>query len=82
MTTQSSNPDHDKRFPVVGRDSRVDVTKHTVKVHGRDVIDYEKLKAENPVLYQQIVAGEFESNRRFASPVEFGRSRTPSCLPF
>lgn len=70
MTTQSSNNERDEPFPIVGRDQRVDVTKYTVKVHGRDVIDYEKLKAENPALYKEIVAGELESSRREKKELE------------
>lgn len=70
MTTQSSNEDHDKRSPIVGRDRRVDLTKYTVRVHGRDVIDYEKLKADDPVLHKEILADEFEANRREEEELE------------
>lgn len=44
MTAQSSGSNHSDRFPIVGRDRRIDLAKYTVKVLGRDVIDYEKLK--------------------------------------
>lgn len=64
MTVQSSNADHDKRFPIVGRDNRVDLTKYTVQIHGREIVDYEKLKADNPALYNEIVAGELAADRR------------------
>jgi hypothetical protein len=64
MTTPSSNPDHDERFPIVGRDGRVDLTKYTVQIHGHEIIDYEKLKAEDPALYKEIVAGELKANHR------------------
>lgn len=64
MTTQSSNSDHDKRLPGVERDQCVDLTKYTVRVHGRDIIDYEKLRVDNPELYKEIVAGELEDYRR------------------
>ena len=64
MTTQSSNSDYDKRFPIVGRDDRVDLTKYAVQIHGREIIDYEKLKADDPVLYKEVVAGELDDNRR------------------
>lgn len=70
MTTQSSNSEHDKRFPIVGRDQRVDLTKYTVKVHGRDVIDYEKLRVDDPELYKEILAGELEANRREEEELE------------
>ncbi|MDB5179282.1 MAG: hypothetical protein JWN01_1225 [Patescibacteria group bacterium] len=64
MTTQSSDADHSKRFPIVGRDQRVDLTKYAVQVHGRDIIDYEKLRADDPALYNEIVAGEIEADRK------------------
>lgn len=64
MATQPPSAEHNKRFPIVGRDERVDLTKYTVKVHGRDIIDYEKLRVDNPKLYEAIVAGELDDNRR------------------
>lgn len=62
MTIQSSETERNKRFPVVGRDLRVDLTKYTVKVHGRYVIDYEKLRTDDPKLYKEIVAGELNDS--------------------
>lgn len=70
MTIQSSNSDHDSRFPIVGRDNRVNLTKYTVQIHGREIIDYEKLKADDPVLYKEIVAGELDANRREQEELE------------
>lgn len=70
MTIQSSDTEHDEQFPIVGRDERVDLTKYTVKVHGRDIIDYEKLRADDPKLYDEILAGEFEANRRDEEELE------------
>jgi hypothetical protein len=64
MTASSSNSHHDTRFPIVGRDDRVDLTEYTVQIHGREIIDYEKLKTDNPALYKEIVAGELEDNHR------------------
>ena len=64
MTTQSSSSDHDKQFPIVGRDNRIDLTKYIVKVHGRDVIDYEKLRVDDAELYKDIVAGELKADRK------------------
>lgn len=64
MTTQPSDAGYEDQFPIVGRDQRVDLTKYTVQVHGRDIIDYEKLRVDNPMLYNEIVAGEIEDDRR------------------
>lgn len=65
MTTQSSETERNQRFPIVGRDQRVDLNKYTVKIHGRYVIDYEKLRTDDPKLYKEIVAGELnESNEK------------------
>lgn len=65
-----TNAKHTSRFPIVGRDARVDLTKYAVKIHGRNVIDYEKLKADNPELYKEILANEFEANRREEAELE------------
>lgn len=51
-------------YPIVGRNSHIDLTKYSVRVHGRDVIDYEKLKASEPELYKQVLANEREENRQ------------------
>ena len=53
-----------KHFLVVGRSSDIDLEKYTVHIHGRDIIDYEKLKADEPLLYQQILEQEKEVERR------------------
>lgn len=49
-------------FTIVGRDSRIDLTRYTVTVQGRELIDYEKLKRNDPALYKEILAAENESN--------------------
>lgn len=49
-------------YPIVGRDSAIDLDKYLVRVHGRDVIDYELLKREEPELYQKILNDERASN--------------------
>lgn len=64
MTNPSSDSDHRMRFPIVGRDSRIDLAKYTVQIRGQNIIDYEKLKTDNPRLYKEIVAGEFEADRK------------------
>lgn len=70
MTNPASEAEHRKRFPIVGRDSRIDLAKYTAKVRGQDIIDYEKLKADNPALYKEIIANEFEANRRQQEELE------------
>ena len=57
---QNDNPKH---YPIVGRNSAIDLSKYTVLVHGRDVIDYEKLKHDDPALYQKILKQEHEYDR-------------------
>lgn len=50
-------------YPIVGRPD-VDVSKYLVSVHGRSVIDYEKMKNDAPELYKQILSNEHEVNRQ------------------
>jgi hypothetical protein len=52
-----------KSYPIVGRNSHIDLSKYTVRVIGRDVIDYEKIKVNEPELYRQILANERAENR-------------------
>jgi len=52
-----------KAYPIVGRNPHIDLSKYTVRVIGRDVIDYEKIKENEPELYRQILANEREENR-------------------
>jgi hypothetical protein len=61
-------------YPVVGRSSEIDLTKYTVTIHGRDVIDYEKVKKDDPVLYQRIVDRELETDRLTYAEIEKLRS--------
>lgn len=68
--TSSPDANHRKRFPIVGRDSRVDLAKYTVKIRGQDIVDYEKLKIDNPALYKEIVANEFDADRRQQEELE------------
>lgn len=49
-------------YPVVGRNSEVDLGKYQTKVLGRNVIDYEKIKHDKPDLYKRIIDYEKESN--------------------
>ncbi|HEY8886081.1 MAG TPA: hypothetical protein VIM31_01100 [Candidatus Microsaccharimonas sp.] len=45
-------------YKIVGRDSRIDISQYMVTVHGREVIDYEKLEREKPRLYKEILEDE------------------------
>lgn len=58
-----------KRYPVVGRNSQIDLVKYQTKVLGRNVIDYEKMKRDEPDLYKRIVDYERESNSNDDSSV-------------
>lgn len=63
-------------FPTVGRDDRIDLDAYTVRVHGRDIIDYEKLKADNPTLYIEILANEYETDRQDEEEITNLKSRS------
>jgi hypothetical protein len=52
-----------KRYPVVGRSSEIDLEKYQMKVLGRNVIDYDKVKRDEPDLYKRIVDQEREFDR-------------------
>lgn len=49
--------------PVVGRDRAIDLDKYTVLIHGRSIVDYDKLRREEPELYSRILREEIESDR-------------------
>lgn len=70
MTNPSPHDDTLRQYPIVGRDSRIDLAKYTVRVHGRDIIDYEKLKADNPALYQDILKEEARADRRIGEELD------------
>lgn len=61
-TEQHKNLRSSGPFKVVGRDSRIDLSRYTVTILGREVIDYEKLKREDPKLYNEILNAEKEWN--------------------
>lgn len=63
MTT-SSDDDSDSSLPTVGRDSRADLAKYTVRVLGREIIDYNKIRLEDPELYAEILGNEREADRK------------------
>ena len=45
-------------YPVVGRNNEIDLDEYLVEVHGRKVVDYEKLQREKPELYKRILEDE------------------------
>jgi len=49
-------------FEVVGRDSRIDMERYTVTICGREIVDYEKLKQDNPKLYKDILDSELQQD--------------------
>lgn len=49
-------------FPVVGRSPEIDLKKYIVRVHGRDVVDYEKIKKNDPALYQKLLKQDRETD--------------------
>jgi len=51
-------------YLVVGRDSGIDLEKYLVTIRGRKILDYEKLRREEPELYWQIIRNEEAANAR------------------
>lgn len=60
-TNKVTKPIGNGRYEIVGRDSRIDLSRYTVTILGREVVDYEKLKREEPQLYEEILWAEQES---------------------
>lgn len=61
--TPMNKDDRSGRYPIVGRPD-VDLSSYLVDLHGRNIIDYEKLKNDDPKLYERILADENEENRQ------------------
>lgn len=51
-----------KDYPIVGRNNEINLDKYLVVVHGREIIDYDMLKREEPELYARILEEERKSN--------------------
>lgn len=47
-----------QQYRVVGRNRAVDLSKYTIRLNGRDVVDYDKLRRLEPELYQRILQEE------------------------
>jgi|GEM_PF-3849596 len=57
-------------YPVLGRSSEINLPKYQTKVLGRDVIDYDRLKRDDPDLYKKIVDHEREFDRNIDNDLE------------
>ncbi|PLS81491.1 hypothetical protein CYG49_01925 [Candidatus Saccharibacteria bacterium] len=57
----SSRP---RQYEVTGRNKKIDLNKYTVRILGRDIIDYEKLRLDDPKLYLEIIDQEQAAARR------------------
>jgi hypothetical protein len=67
MSHGSSKTPPDKRDnPIVGRDPEIDLEKYLVRIHGRDIVDYEKLRLDDPKLYQILLNREYTEDHRDA----------------
>lgn len=53
-----------KPYPIVGRYPEANLEKYKTLIKGRLIIDYEKIRQLDPVLYQTILDRERESRRR------------------
>ena len=47
-----------KQYPIVGRIDGINLGKYAVEIQGRKVIDYDKIKREDPLLYKTIIENE------------------------
>ena len=50
-------------YQIVGRPD-IDLTSYLVIVNGRSIIDYDRIKVENPSLYQELLQLEDEINEQ------------------
>lgn len=64
----------DDKYPVVGRDSRINLHRYMVAVHGRNIIDYEKIRREDFELYKSIL----EREKQFDKDEELKHTRNHS----
>jgi hypothetical protein len=57
-----------KRYPIVGRSTDINLEKYQTKVQGRTVLDYEKVRRDEPDLYKKIIdqEREFDHNNDFS----------------
>ena len=47
-----------KQYPIVGRIDDTELQKYTVLVHGRAIVDYDKIKRDDPELYKKVIENE------------------------
>ena len=58
VMVKNTSEDTHHSYPVVGRDPRINLHLYTVLIHGREVIDYEKIKRDDIELYKSILENE------------------------
>ena len=58
MSNQDDNQKISRTYPIVGRIDDVDLEKYTVVIRGRKIIDYDKIKNEDPELYRKVIENE------------------------
>jgi len=75
----TSSSDSGSSFPIVGRHSRANLAKYTVQILGRDVIAYDKIQAEDPGLYAELVRDELEADKKHQQELNeiLGEPSTP-----
>lgn len=68
--THMNQDDQSITYRIVGRPD-IDLSKYVVNINGRGIIDYEKMKNDDPALYNQILADENEQNHK--DDIELGK---------
>ena len=58
MSNQDDNQKISRTYPIVGRIDDVDLEKYTVVIQVRKIIDYDKIKNEDPELYRKVIENE------------------------
>ncbi|MCA9347761.1 hypothetical protein KC930_04275 [Candidatus Saccharibacteria bacterium] len=61
--SKMDSDDRSGNYEIVGRPD-VDLTQYLVIVNGRSIIDYDRIKVENPSLYQELLQLEDEINEQ------------------
>lgn len=56
--------DRSGHYQITGRPD-INLSKYLVDTQGRSILDYEKLKKDDPELYKKILQAEHEANARY-----------------